>query len=106
MYLQAVGERFVDDADTSAPSRIGIAIGPQYGTVSPAFIKAAAKEAVAAGDIDLVAVLGFAFDAQATEVTETDGVTVDAGDEGFATVAGQRKLGRIAVLLVRMNVDL
>jgi len=108
-YLQAIGERFTEADESSAEDssgRIGIGIGPQYGTVSPAFIKAAAREAIAAGDIDLVAVLGFAFDAQATEATEADGVTVMPSDEGFATVAGQRKLGRIPVLLVRMNVDL
>jgi adenine-specific DNA-methyltransferase len=106
-YLQAVGERFADDQGPMEPSsRVGIAIGPQYGTVSPTFIKAAAREAIAAGDVDLVAVLGFAFDAQATEVTEQDGVTVTPSDEGFATVTGERKLGRIPVLLVRMNVDL
>jgi adenine-specific DNA-methyltransferase len=105
-YLQAIGQRLVDGEDSAAPSRVGIAIGPQYGTVSPAFIKAAAREAVRASDVDLLAVLGFAFDAQATEVTEQDGVTVTPSDEGFATVAGERKLGRIPVLLVRMNVDL
>jgi len=106
-YLQAIGERALgDDAAEAAPGRIGIAIGPQYGTVSPAFIKGAAKEAVRAGDVELVAVLGFAFDAQATEVTEADGVTVTPSDEGFAMVAGERRLGGIPVLLVRMNVDL
>jgi len=106
-YLQAIGERALGDAAAeAAPGRIGIAIGPQYGTVSPAFIKGAAKEAVRAGDVELVAVLGFAFDAQATEVTEADGVTVTPSDEGFAMVAGERRLGGIAVLLVRMNVDL
>ena len=105
-YLQAVGERFIDDENSTAPSRVGIAIGPQYGTVSPGFIKGAAREAIKANDVDLVAVLGFAFDAQATDVTEEDGVTVTPSDEGFATVAGERKLGRIPVLLVRMNVDL
>jgi len=106
-YLQATGERALgDDAAEAAPGRIGIAIGPQYGTVSPAFIKGAAKEAVRAGDVELVAVLGFAFDAQATEVTEADGVTVTPSDEGFAMVAGERRLGGIPVLLVRMNVDL
>ena len=98
VYLQAVG-----DADLG---KTAIAIGPQYGTVSPSFIKEAAKEAIKAGDVELVAVLGFAFDAQATEVTEQDGVTVEASADGFATVAGQRNLGRIKVLLVRMNVDL
>jgi len=106
-YLQAIGERPLgDDASADAPGRVGIAIGPQYGTVSPAFIKGAAKEAVRAGDVELVAVLGFAFDAQATEVTEADGVTVTPSDEGFAMVAGERRLGGIPVLLVRMNVDL
>ena len=43
---------------------------------------------------------------QATGVTEVDGVTVEAGDDGFAMVEGQRRLGRIPVLFVRMNVDL
>ncbi len=106
-YLQAMGERVVDpDESAESSGRVGIAVGPQYGTVSPAFIKAAAREAIKAGDVALVAVLGFAFDAQATEVTDADGVTVTPSAEGFATVAGERKLGRIQVLLVRMNVDL
>jgi adenine-specific DNA-methyltransferase len=39
-------------------------------------------------------------------VTEDDGVTVEASDEGFANVAATRKLGRIPVLIVRMNADL
>ena len=52
------------------------------------------------------AILGFAFDPQVTGVTEDDGVTVEATDEGFASVAGVRKLGRIPVLMVRMNADL
>jgi adenine-specific DNA-methyltransferase len=106
-YIQALGERSTDgDAPEAAPTRVGIAIGPQYGTVSPSFIKSAAREAVKAEDIDLLCVLGFAFDAQATDVTEADGVTVEATADGFANVAGERRLGRIKVLLVRMNVDL
>lgn len=105
-YLQAVGDRRrSDDDDVRAPERVAIAIGPQYGTVGPGFVKAAVKEAVRA-EIGLVAVLGFAFDPQATGVTEADGVTVVAGDEGFATVEGERNLGRAQVLFVRMNVDL
>ena len=85
---------------------MAIALGPQYGTVSPSFIKNAAKEAVAAG-IGLVAVLAFAFDPQATGVLSGDGVTVEvAGAEGFANVAGERRLGSTQVLLVRMNSDL
>lgn len=90
---------------------------PQYGTVSPSFIKSAAKEAIAGGDIDLLCVLGFAFDSRATEVTEVDGVNIQAttvpplvsasvADEGFANVADERLIGRLKVLLVRMSVDL
>jgi len=53
-----------------------------------------------AADIDLLCILGFAFDPQATCVTEDDGVTVEAGNEGFANVTGERRMGRIKVLLV------
>ncbi|MGI9092857.1 MAG: hypothetical protein ACR2FF_05325 [Mycobacteriales bacterium] len=100
------GSASVLNAADDGAAKAGIAIGPQYGTVSPSFIKNAAREAIRAGDIDLLCVLGFAFDVQATEVTESDGVTVQATDEGFASVAGERTVGRIRVLLVRMNVDL
>lgn len=99
-YVQAVGDRKSDD---DAPSHIAIALGPQYGTVSPGFIKQAAREAIANESVDLLCVLGFAFDPQVTGVTEDDGVTVV---EEFASVEGERKLGRIQVLLVRMNADL
>lgn len=60
-----MGERVQLNAAENAAARVGIAIGPQYGTVSPKFIKDAAWEASRAGDIDLLGVLGFAFDAQA-----------------------------------------
>jgi adenine-specific DNA-methyltransferase len=103
-YIQAVGERRADeDADNA---RVGLAIGPQYGTVSPTFVRDAAREAIRAGNIDLLCVLAFAFDPGATGVTEDDGITVEATDDGFANVAGQRKLGRVQVLFVRMNADL
>ena len=104
-YIQAVGERGDGDGGDTA-RRVGIAIGPQYGTVSAAFIKQAAKEALRAEDLDLLAVLGFAFDPQVTGVTNEDGVTVDASEDGFANLAGVRNMGRIPVLIVRMNVDL
>ncbi len=110
-YLQAVGTQKVRSSDTGGegdgiPLRIGIALGPQYGTVSQSFAAHAVKEAVAAKDIDLLCVLGFAFDALAAEVTEADGVTVETSRAGFAEVAQERKFGRIKMLLVRMNVDL
>jgi adenine-specific DNA-methyltransferase len=104
-YLQAIGQRDAE-ADGDAPSRIAIAIGPQYGTVSPSYVKKAAREAIDSEDVDLLAILGFAFDPQVTGLTEDDGVSVEASDDGFASVAGVRKLGRIPVLMVRMNADL
>lgn len=47
--------------------------------------------------------LGFSFDAQATEVKEVDGIDLEPG---FAAVEGERLVGRLPVLFVRMNVDL
>lgn len=106
-YLQALGDRRQPEANADgSPSRVAVAIGPQYGTVSPAFIKAAAREAIAAEDVDLLCVLGFAFDPTALGVTDEDGLTVEASEDGFASVAGSRRLGRIPVLFVRMNADL
>lgn len=104
-YLQAIGERALT-GDGAQPSRIAIAIGPQYGTVSASYVKSAAKEAIRAEDVDLLCMLGFAFDPNVTNVIETDGVTVEATDQGFARVEGARQLGRLPVLMVRMNADL
>jgi adenine-specific DNA-methyltransferase len=98
-HIQAVGVR--DDPPTGAPRRIGISIGPQYGTVAPAFVKGAAREASKATDLDLLCVLGFAFDPQVLNTSEDFVAT----DESF-DVAAERSLGRIPVLLVRMNSDL
>ncbi len=104
-YIQAIGEQ-VPSSDHAKPSRVGIAVGPQYGTVSAAYVKNAAKEAIQAEDVNLLCILGFAFDPNVTNVTETDGVTVEASDEGFAQVEGARLLGKLPVLMVRMNADL
>jgi adenine-specific DNA-methyltransferase len=99
-YIQAIGER--EEVVEGTPRRVGISIGPQYGTVGPSFIKDAAREANRAGEIDLLCVLAFAFD-PAVLGTGDDYVT---SDEGFANVAAERRLGRVPVLLVRMNADL
>ena len=104
-YVQAIGEQ-VPSGDHAKPSRVGIAVGPQYGTVSASYVKNAAKEAIQAEGVDLLCILGFAFDPNVTNVTETDGVTVEATDEGFAQVEGARLLGKLPVLMVRMNADL
>jgi adenine-specific DNA-methyltransferase len=99
-YIQAIGVR--EDADVGTPKRVGITIGPQYGTVGPSFIKDAAREANRASEIDLLCVLAFAFDPAVIGKTD-DYVT---SSEGFAEVAAERRLGRVPVLLVRMNADL
>ena len=100
-YIQAVGER--EEAAEGTPRRVGITIGPQYGTVGPPFIKDAAREANRAGDIDLLCVLAFAFDPSVVGAADDGYVTAE---DGFASVAAERRLGRVPVLLVRMNADL
>lgn len=99
-HIQAVGVR--EDPEPGTPGRVGLSIGPQYGTVGPSFIKDAAREALRAGDLDLLCVLGFAFDPQALDAKGD----VSPSIEGFADVAAERKLGKLPVLLVRMNADL
>jgi adenine-specific DNA-methyltransferase len=99
-YIQAMGKR--EDAPEGTPGRVGLTIGPQYGTVGPSFIKDAAREANRAGDLDLLCVLAFAFDPSVLG-TGDEYVT---SEEGFANVAAERRLGRVPVLLVRMNADL
>jgi adenine-specific DNA-methyltransferase len=99
-HVQAIGTR--DEPPDGAPARVGIALGPQYGTVSPRFIKDATLEAKDIGDLDLLCVLGFAFDPMAVGAVGDDLVTADESFE----VAGERSLGGLPVLLVRMNTDL
>lgn len=65
------------EASHAAPSRVAVALGSQYGTVSPNFIKGAAKEAIRDDGIDL--------------------------EPRFAAVEGERLVGRLPVLFVRMN---
>ncbi len=111
-YIQAIGERAVAHADEGSeaserdPVRIAVAVGPQYGTVSASFVKNAAREALGADGVELLCVLGFAFDPQVSGSVKEDGVTVDVSDEGFASVESSRNLGRLPVLMVRMNADL
>jgi adenine-specific DNA-methyltransferase len=99
-FIQAVGLR--ENAGDGTPKRVGITIGPQYGTVGPAFVKDAAREAIKDTSLDLLCVLAFAFDPQVVGVQNEYAASAD----GFAEVAAERRLGRIPVLLVRMNADL
>jgi len=110
-HVQAIGERA---GEGDAPSHVAIAVGPEYGTVSAAFVRDAAREALDSGDdVDLLCVLGFAFDPNVTSMTGDDleigedgTVEVTSGESGFANVEGERKLGKLKVLMVRMNADL
>ena len=80
-WLQAEGTYL--EADTQR--RAAIALGPEYGTVGAELIRSAALEA-ARGGFDLLAVCGFAFDAQSGEQATS--------------------LGRLTVLRANMNPDL
>lgn len=100
-HIQAIGLR--ENAPDGSPRRVGIAIGPQYGTVGPSFVKEAAREANQTGDLDLLCVLGFAFD---PGIIASRGDEYLTSEEGFANVATERRLGRVPILLVRMNSDL
>jgi len=100
-YLHGVGVAGADE-DAGAPLRTAIAIGPEYGTVNGAFIKQAAREAIACGGIDALAVLAFAFDpVTAGQTDDQEDLVADEFD-----TAAERSLGGLRVLLVRMNTDL
>jgi adenine-specific DNA-methyltransferase len=80
VFVQGVGEY----TEASQARTVGIAIGPEFGTVGPELIRDAAKEAVKFAD--LLVVCGFAFDPLAGEEAST--------------------LGRLTILQARMNPDL
>ncbi|MGH3634787.1 MAG: site-specific DNA-methyltransferase, partial [Mycobacterium sp.] len=68
--------------------RIAVSIGPQFGTVDPEWIRLAAREATRGLGFDVLLVCAFAFDPQANESVK------------------EFSIGRIRVVLVRMNSDL
>jgi len=101
-WIQAAGE--YTDAQGKV-RRVAISIGPEHGTVGQRHIQEAAKEALKGVGFDLLLVLGFAFDAHASETVREispDGVRVR---DGFVAEA-EREYGKLPVLLVRMNADL
>ena len=99
--IQAEGIRAGSTEGT--PQRVAVSIGPQYGTVSPQWIKDAARESLHGQGFDLLLVCGFAFDARALETVEEFRPS-DQSD--FALVQAERRLGKLPVLLVRINPDL
>jgi adenine-specific DNA-methyltransferase len=82
-WLQASGD--YTDADGTS-RRVAVSIGPEYGTVGPAQVKEAAKEAVRGIGFDVLVVCGFAFDAHVPEEA--------------------RRYGALTVLPTKMNPDL
>jgi len=63
-WIQAIGHAV---GEPGRPERVGIALGPQYGTVDADLVQQAAKEAVRDAGLDLLLVCGFAFDPRASE---------------------------------------
>ena len=97
--LQASGT--MTDAD-GAVRNVAVAIGPEHGTVSPNMVKDAAREALKGAGFDLLVYCGFAFEAYASETAKE---FAPSGD-GFATAESERRMGKLRVLLARMNPDL
>jgi adenine-specific DNA-methyltransferase len=83
------GERIqAEGIQRDTQQRIAVSIGPQFGTVDPEWIRLAAREATRGLGFDVLLVCAFAFDPQAMKATE------------------EFSIGRVRVVLVRMNSDL
>jgi len=82
--------------------KIALAIGPQYGTVSAKYVKEATREAQQIPDVSVLAILGFAFDPNVVSL----GDDIEVTDDAVAAVAKEARLGRLSVVMVRMNTDL
>jgi adenine-specific DNA-methyltransferase len=99
-YLQAEGSY----TDVSGESRrVAVAIGPEHGTVGQTLVREAAKEALKGYGFDVLVVCGFAFDAHAGEAAKE--FTASSEDE-VRLAAEETRLGKLPVLLTRMNPDL
>ena len=81
---------------------VAVAIGPEHGTVSPDMVKDAAREALKGAGFDLLVYCGFAYEAYTSETAKE---FAPYGD-GFATAEQERQMGKLRVLLARMNPDL
>lgn len=101
-YIQFEGIR--RGGGNGTPQRVAVSVGPQYGTVNATWVKDAARAALRGGnDFDVLLICGFGFDAHSSE-TANEFAPRNGGD--FATVQDERQLGRLPVLLVRMNAEL
>ena len=78
--------RGTEYSGTGKSRRAAVCIGPEFGTVEPALVKEAAKEAVRGVGFDVLIVCGFAFDPHVSEEA--------------------KRYGNLFVLPCRMNPDL
>jgi adenine-specific DNA-methyltransferase len=101
-WIQAMGAY----TDREGRSRsVAVSIGPEHGTVGPEQIQEAAKEAVRGMGVDLLLVLGFAFDAHAADTAHEISPEKVKVEDGFIA-EWEQQYGRLPVQLVRMNTDL
>ena len=100
LFVHAIGVQ--ESGDDTVGRKVAIAVGPQYGTVSPSFIKAATREAQQIDGVKMLCILGFAFDPAAVGAD----ADYEVVDDALGAVARETKLGKLAVVLVRMNTDL
>ncbi len=82
---------------------VAVSVGPEYGTVDADQLREAAKEASKGPGADLLLMCAFAFDATAGETAKE---FQPAEGSAWAVAPEERKLGKLRVLLVRMNPDL
>lgn len=94
-WIAATGSYQEEDGEERI---VAVSIGPEHGTVGREQVNRAALNGARIG-ADLVLVCGFAFDGGATEEA------ADATEREFPVV-GDRQLGRVRVLNVRINADL
>jgi adenine-specific DNA-methyltransferase len=90
-YIHAEGETEASGV-ASAPRAVRVSVGPEFGTVGDADIKKASLEAIKGSKCDLLLVCAFAFEPSVHEQT--------------AELTKEIKLGKLAILPVRMNPDL
>lgn len=85
-------EHIYAEGETNTGAAVRVCVGPEFGTLGDADIKKAALEAIKGSRCDLLLVGAFAFEAIVQEQT--------------AELTKEIKLGKLAVLPVRMNPDL
>jgi adenine-specific DNA-methyltransferase len=86
------GEYIHAEGETDAGAAVRVCVGPEFGTLGDADIRKAALEAIKGSRCDLLLVCAFAFEPSVHEQT--------------AELTKEIKLGKLAVLPVRMNPDL